>query len=210
MELRELCDHWKVLRVHNKLLHYRNADDKLRVYVPTSVRKEVLTTAHSSAPELPSKMLNALRLRLRRPNVRHNNESFVGDCDSCVRNRVSILTRKVPLRIFTASPRFEVAYMGILGGDSACPGHPEEMGIFWLLLIFLQICGFGSFSTSKGGRWCRRSSSCGCCDADARARPCEPMADDERMLLGCCARNDMFQSRAQWHIIHSLMVLWSG
>ena len=34
VELRELCEHFSELRLHNKLLHHRGADGKLCVYVP--------------------------------------------------------------------------------------------------------------------------------------------------------------------------------
>ena len=102
---------------------------------PIRSRQDILTTTHSTAHQLPGKMYESLRLRFWWPHLRHDIERFVEDCDRCTRTRMPVPKRKAPLQIFSASSRFEVVHMDILGGGAAWPRLRATIAIFLSLSI---------------------------------------------------------------------------
>ena len=71
-------------------------------------------------------MYESLRLSFWWPHLRHDIERYVEDCDRCTRTRMPVPTRKAPLQIFSASSRFEVVHMDILGGGASWPKTPRD------------------------------------------------------------------------------------
>jgi transposase InsO family protein len=139
-ELRELYGSRGTLREEHGLLYKTKKNEKF-LYVPASIREQVLRSTHDTAHLGADKMHGTLRSRYWWPSMKSDISKHVGLCSACLRTRSVHTQPHAPLQIFSAAARFELVHIDILGGGASLP--VSKSGNKYILVMIDHFSKFG-------------------------------------------------------------------